>query len=97
MYRKKLWIGAIALVLVIGLLIWRPWLSSELNQRLVKVTKGSFETYISAVGELQAQKAMDISVPEVSFRREIDIWAIKIMDIVEEGKIVKKGDHVATL
>ena len=72
-------------------------MASETNQQSAKVTKGPFETYISAVGELQAQKALDITVPEVSFRREIDIWAIKIMDVVEEGKIVKKGEHVAML
>ncbi|MBI9060936.1 MAG: HlyD family efflux transporter periplasmic adaptor subunit [Marinilabiliaceae bacterium] len=97
MHKKKGWIGAIALVLVIGLLIWRPWIASDANQQSAKVTSGVFETYISAVGELQAQKALDITVPEVSFRREINIWALKIMNIVEEGKIVKKGDHVATL
>lgn len=97
MHKNKRWIGAIALGLVIGLIIWRPWSASETNQQSAKVTRGAFETYISAVGELQAQKALDITVPEVSFRREIDIWAMKIMDIVEEGKIVKKGEHVATL
>jgi len=97
MHTNKRWIGVIALVLVIGLLIWRPWSASDANQQSAMVTRAVFETYISAVGELQAQKAMDITIPEVSFRREIDIWDIKIMNIVEEGNIVKKGDHVATL
>ncbi len=83
--------------MLILLFVFKPWATGNAEAESVTVTKGTFETYITEIGELKARKALDITVPEVSFRRELDIWSLKIMDIVEEGKIVKKGDHVATL
>jgi len=96
MNKKKIGIG-LGVLLVIIILIWQPWKKSEDAQQIVKVQKGSFETIVTAMGELKAQKALDITVPEVSFERELRIWDLKIMSIVEEGKIVEKGDEVATL
>ncbi len=83
-------------MLLILFLIVKSFLKEEESVR-VKVTRGTFETYITEIGELKAQKSLDILIPEVAFRRELDIWQMKILDIVEEGKIVQKGDHVATL
>ncbi len=94
--KRVIIIAAIGLILIL-LLILKPWSSSSKKIDSVKVTKGVFETYITEMGELKAQVALDITVPEVSYRRELDIWELKILDVVEEGKIVKKGDHVATL
>ncbi len=95
--KKGVVIIAVAGLLLILLLILKPWDSSSAKNDSVKVTKGEFETYITEMGELKAQVALDITVPEVSYRRELDIWDLKILDIVEEGKIIEKGDHVATL
>ncbi len=86
-----------ALIVLILLFVFKPWATGSSDNESVRVIKGTFETYITEIGELKARKALDITVPEVSFKRELNIWALKIMDIVEEGKIVKKGDHVATL
>jgi len=84
-------------VILILLLVFKPWKSGSEKSESVKVVKGVFETYITEVGELKAEKSLDILIPEIAFRRELDIWQLKILDIVEEGKIVKKGEHVATL
>jgi multidrug efflux pump subunit AcrA (membrane-fusion protein) len=94
--RKYIFAG-IAVVLTVLLLIFKPWGKGAEKKVRVKVEKGTFETYISEVGELKAKKSLDILIPEIAFRRELDIWQMKILDIVEEGKIVRKGDHVATL
>nr|WP_319397259.1 HlyD family efflux transporter periplasmic adaptor subunit [uncultured Carboxylicivirga sp.] len=96
MNKKKIGIG-LGVILVIILLIWQPWKKSDETHRIVEVQKGLFETTVSAMGELKAQQALDINIPEVSFERELRIWELKIMSLVEEGKIVKKGDEVATL
>jgi multidrug efflux pump subunit AcrA (membrane-fusion protein) len=96
-FTKKHIIYAASALTIIVLLIIKPWKTSETKEKTVRVTKGTFETYITEIGELKAEKSLDIMVPEVLFRRELDIWELKILDIVEEGKIVKKGDHVATL
>ncbi len=95
--KKKLIIIAIFGVVLILLFILKPWSKNDDKADSAKVIIGTFETYVTEVGELKAQTALDITVPEVSFRRELDIWDMKILDIVEEGKIVEKGDHVATL
>ncbi|NPA35823.1 MAG: HlyD family efflux transporter periplasmic adaptor subunit [Chlorobi bacterium] len=95
--KKKHIVYAVSVLAVITLLIAGPWRHADSNEKNVKVIKGTFETYITEIGELKAQKSLNITVPEVLFRRELDIWELKILDIVEEGKIVKKGDHVATL
>ena len=95
--KKKYIITGVPVLLLILFLIAKPFLKKEKESVRVKVTRGTFETYITEIGELKAQKSLDILIPEVAFRRELDIWQMKILDIVEEGKIVKKGDHVATL
>ncbi len=94
--KKKYIIAGVPVMLLILFLIVKSFLKEEESVR-VKVTRGTFETYITEIGELKAQKSLDILIPEVAFRRELDIWQMKILDIVEEGKIVQKGDHVATL
>jgi multidrug efflux pump subunit AcrA (membrane-fusion protein) len=96
-YKKHI-IAFSSISVMLVLLIWQPWKKGTNEDELqAKVIKGRFETYVMAIGELQALKAVDITVPEISFRRELDIWVMKIMSLVEEGKIVKKGDPVATL
>jgi len=94
---RKYMFSGILVVLIILLLIFKPWGEDSGKGEPVKVVRGTFETYISEVGELKARKSLDILIPAIAFRRELDIWQMKILDIVEEGKIVKKGDHVATL
>ena len=94
--RKYIFAGIFAVILIL-LLVLKPWKSGSEKSESVKVVKGVFETYITEVGELKAEKSLDILIPEIAFRRELDIWQLKILDIVEEGKIVKKGEHVATL
>ncbi len=96
MNKKKIGIG-LGVLLVIVILIWRPWKTTDETFSIVQVQKGAFETSVTAMGELKAQDAMDITIPEVSFNRELRIWELKIMSIVEEGKIVNKGDEVARL
>ncbi len=95
--KKKLIIATVTGLILILLFILKPWDKSDSHKESVRVIKGTFETYITEIGTLKAQVALDIIVPEVSYRRELDIWELKILDIVEEGKIVKTGDHVATL
>lgn len=95
MNKKKLAIGIAVFVIVI--LVWQPWNSNSHSYRTVKVQKGVFETTVSAMGVLKVENAVDINVPDVCFNEDIDIWTMKILSIIEEGKIVKKGAEVARL
>lgn len=61
------------------------------------VKKGQLDATIESVGEVKGEKATEINIPQVIRDRELRIWQIKIVDMVEEGKIVKKGDYIAQL
>ncbi|TRX71902.1 efflux RND transporter periplasmic adaptor subunit [Carboxylicivirga sp. M1479] len=94
---NKTKLGISATVIIVILLIWQPWSFIFQKNPTTTVISSEFETTISVTGELKAEKAVDIMVPEVSFNEEVDIWAMKILSLVEEGKIVKKGDEIAQL
>jgi RND family efflux transporter MFP subunit len=61
------------------------------------VKTGQLNAVVETVGEIQGEKAIEINIPEQIRDRQLNIWGIKIMDMVPEGKIVKKGDYIAQL
>jgi len=62
-----------------------------------KVENGEFEIALTIVGELIAEKSIDITGPDFTQRRNVRSTNIKIQDLVPEGTIVKKGDYIAEL
>ncbi len=70
-----------------------------------EVAEGNFEITVSAAGELIPEQSIDIRGPSLPTgnnrgrRRRNNIRAtdLKILDIVPEGTIVKKGDYIAQL
>lgn len=69
--------------------------STSSSDIIVDVKKGEFKVDITTTGELEAKNSVNILGP--STLRNYRIWNINIQDIVDEGKIVKKGDYVARL
>lgn len=61
------------------------------------VRNGSLDAVIESVGEVKGEKATEINMPMAMRDRELRIYQVKIVDLVEEGKIVKKGDYIAQL
>jgi multidrug efflux pump subunit AcrA (membrane-fusion protein) len=61
------------------------------------VKRGKLDAIIESVGEVKGEKATEINLPLLIRDRELRIYQIKIVDMVEEGKIVKKGDYIAQL
>jgi multidrug efflux pump subunit AcrA (membrane-fusion protein) len=93
---KYVWIGAA--LLVVGLVAWWLWPSSNDDEKaLARCQKGFFETGVTAMGEIEAAVSVDVSVPQVMYSRNLPIWSLKINDMVAEGTLVKKGDYVANL
>jgi multidrug efflux pump subunit AcrA (membrane-fusion protein) len=62
---------------------------------IVPVKKGEFEVLVSASGELEAKNSVRIQGP--SSLQAVQIWQVKISDLVAEGTTVKKGDYIALL
>lgn len=62
-----------------------------------KVKRDKFEAIISTKGEIQSEKAVLITLPDIIGDRKLEIWDCQIKDLIPEGSIVKKGDYVAQL
>ena len=89
--------GASIIVVVLGFWFFRG--ASIVGDVLVeaKVQKGNFVVEVHSTGQLQAENSTFIEVPAELSSRRINIYEIKITDLVEEGTVVKAGDFVASL
>lgn len=67
------------------------------SAKVYKVKKENFEALISCKGEIQSEKAVLITIPDVFGDRSLEIYDTQIKDLIPEGSIVKKGDFVGLL
>jgi HlyD family secretion protein len=94
--KKNLIIGAgVVVVLLVGYFIVKGNKVSEVADIMANVKKGPFKVEIETTGELEAKNSVKIQGPGQA--RNYEVWNASIQAIVEEGKVVKKGDWVATL
>lgn len=89
----------VAVVVVLGLGIWIITSRTMLGETLIRmeVQRGPFVAEVHSTGQLQAENATFIEVPSELSSRRINIFEIKITDLVEEGTVVNEGDFVASL
>ncbi len=93
--KKRYILIAVAAVVIIALaLAGQNTLSGP---KVFTVKKTGFESSISVKGEIQGKNAVLISFPDDLKHRDLRIREFQIKDLIEEGKLVKKGDWVATL
>ena len=94
---KKSWVitASIVLVVILGavFLLEDPVADSE--DLLVQPQIGPFQVTVTATGELQAKNSVKIYGP--SRARQSQIYEMKILQLIPEGKVVAKGDFVAEL
>ncbi len=94
--KKNLIIGLVAIALVVsGFLFFKTTDNSDANDIIVPVSKGKFVIDITTTGELEAKNSIEILGP--TQLREFRVYNLTIQDIVEEGKVVRKGDWIANL
>jgi HlyD family secretion protein len=65
------------------------------KQITVKVKKGTFPIAVTTTGELVAKSSEMIYGPTAL--RQVQIWQVKIQDIIADGSVVDSGQYVATL
>lgn len=95
---RKLWLTVLIVITILLLTYFvLPDSKSETTEITTSVIKGSFEVLVFASGQLEAQNSENITLPKNLRDRDIQIWEIKITDLVEEGSVVDSGDYVATL
>lgn len=68
-----------------------------INDNTYTVKRGEFESTIVSKGEMKSQDYIKINMPDVMTDPELNIYHLKINDLVPEGTLVEKGDYVALL
>ncbi len=95
MARKK-YIYLIALVLLLAIVSFFIFGKNDKGQQITAtVKKGSFPIEVTTTGELVAKRSEKIYGP--TELRQIQIWQVKIQDIIPDGTVVDSGQYVATL
>lgn len=98
--KKTIIITGIVVVLTsIALILFVRFSSVKRGQvnNLAEVKRGRFEIVVANTGELIAEKSQDIRGPDVVNNMNFRAGIIRILDIVPEGTIVKKGEYIASL
>lgn len=93
--KKRYYFGIAILVVIVGIIIYSASGDDSTVEVTTVVEQGDFVIVVSTTGELQALNSTDIRGPEDL--REVRVHSVKIVDLIPEGTIVKKGDYVATL
>jgi len=92
--RKYIYLILTALVLVI-LAFFFFGKNKKGQQITAAVKKGNFPIEVTTTGELVAKSSEKIYGP--AGLRQIQIWQVKIQDIIPDGTVVDSGQYVATL
>lgn len=98
--KKTIVTTALVVVLTtVALLIFVRLTSKKTTEELnfADAVKGNFEISVSNAGELVAENSVEIKGPDIVGNRRFRSAGIKIVDLVPEGTMVKKGDYIATL
>lgn len=94
--KRNVLIGAgVVAVLLIGYFVIRGNKNADTASIMATVKRGEFRVEIETTGELEAKNSVNITGPTAvqNFR----IYEITILNIVDEGVVVKKGDWIANL
>jgi HlyD family secretion protein len=96
MKKKKsfLYLGGLVLVIILG--FWIKNLRTG-NQKEITATvkSGDFKISVTTTGELEAKSSEKIYGP--AGLRRVNIWQVKIENIIPEGTVVDSGQFVASL
>nr|WP_319573240.1 efflux RND transporter periplasmic adaptor subunit [uncultured Draconibacterium sp.] len=94
--RKHIIITAAA-ICVIVIAAFAGSLTTSKSEKIYVVEKGPFEATLTCKGEINGLVSTPIPVPEILGDRELRLWELKILDLAQDGKYVKKGDFIMQL
>ena len=86
-----------AAIALIGITAAVWFLLKPVDGRFYKVKKGNLEVIVTSKGEVKGDKYTEINMPAALCNQELRVYQLKIMDVILEGKAVKKGDYIAKL
>ena len=70
---------------------------SDTNEYFTEAKQGEFVIAVNVIGELAAEKSVEIKGPSFAQSRNVRSRHIKILDLVPEGTMIREGDYIATL
>jgi len=95
MKRKPLILG-IASLFLLAIIAYFFFSNNNEDQHIIaKVKKGNFPIEVTTTGELIAKSSEKIYGPQAL--RQIQIWQVKLQDIIPDGTVVDSGQYVASL
>jgi multidrug efflux pump subunit AcrA (membrane-fusion protein) len=95
--KKHIIISAFVLVLIVVAAVLTTSTSSVKAEKYFVVEKGKFEATLQCKGEINGLVSTPINVPKILGDRDLRLWEIKILDLAQDGKYVKKGDFIIQL
>lgn len=95
--KKYTIISAIALCLIIVVVVITTTLSSEESEKYYVVEKGKFEAMLTCKGEINGLVSTPIKMPKIISDRDLRLYRLKISNLAQDGKYVKKGDFIMQL
>ena len=95
--KKYTIIGAAILIAVVGLAFFYFTRTTEKIAKYYEVKRGKFEAVLSCKGEINGLVATEIRAPKILGDRDLQLWQMKIIDLAQDGKNVKKGDFIIQL
>jgi hypothetical protein len=83
-------------VVILAIILYFVFSKSNKEENIyVKVKKGTFPIEVTTTGELEAKSSEKIYGPAAL--RQIQIYQVKIQDIIPDGTVVDSGQYVASL
>lgn len=95
--RKYILAGAIIIALMAASAYFYFSFPTEKTPRFYTVKKGRFESVLTCKGEINGLLATVIRAPKILGDRDLQLWQMKILDLVQDGKQVKKGEFIIQL
>ncbi|WP_423130413.1 efflux RND transporter periplasmic adaptor subunit [Gaoshiqia sp. Z1-71] len=85
------------IVLVVAAAGWLFFTGGGSDGKTALVKRGKLEALVAGRGEVNGEKSIKIDLPEALKDDQLRVWSYKISDLIQEGKIVRKGEFIAQL
>lgn len=95
--RKYIAMIAIVVVAIIASGIFFAGRVKHGSGKTFTIRKGNLEKVIACKGEVKGEKYTEINLPLEIRDQELRVYQLKIVDLINEGKEVKRGDYIAKL
>lgn len=95
MLKNKNYLIITGIILLVAVAFFFAFNVSPESEKTYRVKRGNLESVINSKGEVKGEKYTEINLPPEICNNELRIYELKIVDVINEGKIVKKGDYIA--